>query len=68
MQNYKTINKYQAQIPKTAKFQNRKCLYRVVDWQSDLMGEFVQDLWLTNSEVTMLILQGRDVRMIQGPS
>jgi hypothetical protein len=57
-------SKYQAQIPKTPKFCDRKSLYRVVDWHSDFMGEFIQDLWLTNSEVTMLLLQDKQVTMI----
>ena len=54
-------------IPKTLKFHDRKSLYRVVDWSADsmFMGEFVQDLWLTQSEVTMIILQGKEVKMIQ---
>ena len=59
--------KYQAQIPQTPKFQDRKMLYRVVDWEEGAMlyGGFVEDLWLTHSEVTMLLLQGKDVRLIQ---
>ena len=43
-------------------------LYRVVDWENEmtfLNGDFVQDLWLTHSEVTMMLLQGKSVRLIQ---
>lgn len=44
-----------------------KKLYRVVDWTADNMfvDTFVQDLWLTHSEVTMLLLQGKEVKLIQ---
>jgi hypothetical protein len=61
------MKKYQTPIPKTAKFQDRKSLYRVVDWVAEamLMDEFIQDAWLTRSEVTMLILQGKEVKLIQ---
>lgn len=60
--------KYQSKIPQTPKFQERKMLYRVVDWENEmtfLNGDFVQDLWLTHSEVTMMLLQGKSVRLIQ---
>ena len=61
------MRKYQTPIPKTPKFHDRKMLYRVVDWSVETMfdGRFVEDLWLTNSEVTMLLLQGKDVKLIQ---
>ena len=46
---------------------DNKKLYRVVDWTADNMfvDTFVQDLWLTHSEVTMLLLQGKEVKLIQ---
>jgi hypothetical protein len=61
------MKKHQEPIPKTPKFQDRKMLYRVVDWSADSMfdGKFVEDLWLTHSEVTMLLLQGREIKLIQ---
>ena len=54
-------------IPKTPKVQDRKMLYRVVDWTAENMflDTFVQDLWLDESEVAMLILKGRDVKLIK---
>lgn len=54
-------------IPKTPKFHDRKMLYRVVDWTAENMffDTFVEDVWLTHSEVTMLVLQGKEVKLIQ---
>jgi hypothetical protein len=44
-----------------------KMLYRVVDWTADSMflDKFVEDVWLDESEVAMLILKGRDVKLIK---
>lgn len=60
---------WNAQIPKNPKFNERKSLYRWVDWQSfqeaDSFNDIIKEKWLTHSELTMLILQGIKPQLIQ---
>jgi hypothetical protein len=56
---------WNAQIPKTPKFNERKSLYRWVEFDGDPVYITYKKQWLTRAEVTLLILQDCSPELIQ---